>query len=47
MDVGERIWEKCSNFAADLVRGGSNKRLHEAVRLAEKPVISIIKCTQS
>jgi len=27
-----------SNFAADLVRGGSIKHVHEAHRLAEKPV---------
>ena len=40
------VWIKSSNFAADLVRGGSNKGWHEAERLAEKPVIQYKKCTQ-
>jgi hypothetical protein len=39
----------CSNFAADLVRSGSEKLWHEVKRLAEKPqytTILIKKCTQ-
>ena len=33
---------KSSTFAADLVRGGSMKLLHEAARHAEKPVKQLI-----
>ncbi len=31
-------WIICYNFAADLVRKGSSKLWHEAMRLTEKPV---------
>ena len=31
-------WENMTNFAADLVRGGSKKHVQDVHRLAEKPV---------